>query len=227
MTPEARDWQLRRADYFRAELSRLFVAAHKADMTGQAEDVQAYAAITDKIVAEFAAAPSPPPSGRKVAVDLNRIQRNLDALLNDYLCEMKPNYDDSITGFNEAWDVVSKFLNAALAVQDGPCAEIEAGLKAALEALRPFAAMAVNIDQTCDESDAEEAARALSAGCEPFPSGRPSSDTTVETRLLAWGGQEVGDIEYDEFREFRERELTLADFRRAAALLVKYLEIKL
>lgn len=37
-----------------------------------------------------------------------RLRSRLDGNLNDYLCEMKPDYDDSITGFNEAWDVMRK-----------------------------------------------------------------------------------------------------------------------
>jgi hypothetical protein len=42
---------------------------------------------------------------------LRRTQSRIDYRLNEYLCEMKPGYDDSITGFNEAWDIVSKILN--------------------------------------------------------------------------------------------------------------------
>ena len=34
------------------------------------------------------------------------IKTSMDTRLNDHLCEMKPDYDDSITGFNEAWDVM-------------------------------------------------------------------------------------------------------------------------
>lgn len=34
------------------------------------------------------------------------LKNRIDTRLNDYLCEMKPDYDDSITGFNEAWDIV-------------------------------------------------------------------------------------------------------------------------
>jgi hypothetical protein len=43
-------------------------------------------------------------------VIVERIKAALDARLNDYLCEMKPNYDDSICGFNEAWEVVRKYF---------------------------------------------------------------------------------------------------------------------
>ena len=38
-------------------------------------------------------------------------KRRVDFLLNEHLCCMKEGYDDSITGFNEAWDVVRKILS--------------------------------------------------------------------------------------------------------------------
>jgi hypothetical protein len=41
-------------------------------------------------------------------VILKRFKSRLDCRLNDWLCEMKPGYDDSIVGFNEARDVVRK-----------------------------------------------------------------------------------------------------------------------
>jgi len=44
-------------------------------------------------------------------VTLERVKYALDTRLNDVLCEMKPGYDDSITGFNEAWDIIRKYLN--------------------------------------------------------------------------------------------------------------------
>lgn len=44
--------------------------------------------------------------------ELRKRETNLkyavDARLNDRLCEMKEGYDDSIVGFNEAWNVVSE-----------------------------------------------------------------------------------------------------------------------
>jgi hypothetical protein len=39
------------------------------------------------------------------------LHRRIGFLLNAHLCCMKPEYDDSITGFNEAWDIVSKVLS--------------------------------------------------------------------------------------------------------------------
>jgi len=46
--------------------------------------------------------------------ELDRIKGRIDAQLNNCLCEMKPGYDDSITGFNEAWDIVNKILKEEL-----------------------------------------------------------------------------------------------------------------
>lgn len=39
---------------------------------------------------------------------LGRMKERLDLRLNNVLCEMKEGYDDSIVGFNEAWDVMRK-----------------------------------------------------------------------------------------------------------------------
>ena len=43
---------------------------------------------------------------------IERIKHGIDCRLNDVLCEMKPDYDDAITGFNEAWDVVRKYFKS-------------------------------------------------------------------------------------------------------------------
>lgn len=40
------------------------------------------------------------------APDLERIFDRIGTRLNNALCEMKPGYDDSIVGFNEAWDIM-------------------------------------------------------------------------------------------------------------------------
>lgn len=39
-----------------------------------------------------------------------QLREGLDLRLNNYLCEMRPGYDDSITGFNEAWDIMRRYL---------------------------------------------------------------------------------------------------------------------
>ena len=43
-------------------------------------------------------------------LELRELRARLSGRLNDVLCEMKPDYDDSIVGFNEAWDVMRKFF---------------------------------------------------------------------------------------------------------------------
>lgn len=48
---------------------------------------------------------APAPEGWRT---MENLKNCIDSRLNDYLCEMKPDYDDSITGFNEAWDIVRK-----------------------------------------------------------------------------------------------------------------------
>jgi hypothetical protein len=55
----------------------------------------------------------------RAAVEAERatIRGRLDARLNDYLCEMKEGYDDSITGFNEAWDLARKLFDEIEAVR--------------------------------------------------------------------------------------------------------------
>ena len=41
-------------------------------------------------------------------VALKEMRGKLSDALNNVLCEMKSGYDDSIVGFNEAWDVMRK-----------------------------------------------------------------------------------------------------------------------
>ena len=51
--------------------------------------------------------------------DINRLvadlKRRLDTRLDDHLCEMKPDFDDSIVGFNEAWGIVRATFDEAAA----------------------------------------------------------------------------------------------------------------
>lgn len=44
---------------------------------------------------------------------LDGVKRRLDLRLNNKLVDMKPDYDDSIVGFNEAWDIVRETFEAA------------------------------------------------------------------------------------------------------------------
>lgn len=48
-------------------------------------------------------------------VELRNLKVALSDRLNNHLVEMKEGYDDSITGFNEAWDVVGKFFDDKIA----------------------------------------------------------------------------------------------------------------
>lgn len=47
---------------------------------------------------------------------LRALKPALDSRMNDYLCEMQEGYDDSIVGFNEAWDVMRKFFAEKIVV---------------------------------------------------------------------------------------------------------------
>lgn len=42
-----------------------------------------------------------------------QLKSRLDYRLNDALCEMEPEHDDSIHGFNEAWDIMRGLFNEA------------------------------------------------------------------------------------------------------------------
>ena len=45
---------------------------------------------------------------------LERLKAHLEYRLNERLCEMKPDHDDSITGFNEACVIVAALLDEEL-----------------------------------------------------------------------------------------------------------------
>jgi hypothetical protein len=47
-------------------------------------------------------------------LDIVRLKARIDHRLNDYLSDMKEGYDDSITGFNEAWDIVRALFAAEI-----------------------------------------------------------------------------------------------------------------
>lgn len=38
--------------------------------------------------------------------ELLRLKNRIDTILNNVLCDMSPGWDDSIEGFNKAWDLV-------------------------------------------------------------------------------------------------------------------------
>jgi hypothetical protein len=48
-------------------------------------------------------------------VELRNLKIALSERLNGHLVEMRPGFDDSITGFNEAWDVMGKFFDDRIA----------------------------------------------------------------------------------------------------------------
>lgn len=54
-----------------------------------------------------------PCAATEAIADLQTIRNKIETELNNYLCEMKPGYDDSIVGFNEAWDIIRKVFNEA------------------------------------------------------------------------------------------------------------------
>lgn len=63
-------------------------------------------------------------SGMYLMSSLKKLKDRLDARFDSHLCEMEEGYDDSITGFNEAWDI----MRAAFEEQLGksPAADIKA-----------------------------------------------------------------------------------------------------
>lgn len=42
---------------------------------------------------------------RMTKSELQRLKDRFDTIFNNVLCDMKPGWDDSIEGFNKAWDV--------------------------------------------------------------------------------------------------------------------------
>lgn len=48
---------------------------------------------------------------------LERLKAIIDSRMNDYLCDMKLDHDDSIVGFNEAWDIVRAAFDEALGLK--------------------------------------------------------------------------------------------------------------
>jgi hypothetical protein len=42
--------------------------------------------------------------------ELQRLKDRIDTIANNVLCDMKPGWDDSIEGFNKAWDLVRDIM---------------------------------------------------------------------------------------------------------------------
>lgn len=55
------------------------------------------------------------PDSNMMEVELRNLKIALNERLNGHLVEMRPGFDDSITGFNEAWDVMDKFFDDRIA----------------------------------------------------------------------------------------------------------------
>lgn len=55
--------------------------------------------------------------------DIKSLKDRIDSRLNNYLCDMKEGYDDSITGFNEAWDIVRAAFAEVLSNCPAPAGE--------------------------------------------------------------------------------------------------------
>jgi hypothetical protein len=62
------------------------------------------------VTQDYAGGEAIPSPNREGVSDLERIFDRLSTRLNDALCEMKPSHDDSICGFNEAWDIMRKLF---------------------------------------------------------------------------------------------------------------------
>ncbi len=46
--------------------------------------------------------------------EILHLKHRLETRLNNHLVDMKPNYDDSITGFNDAWDIMREMFEKVL-----------------------------------------------------------------------------------------------------------------
>lgn len=60
-------------------------------------------------------------SARREAIE--DIKRRLDFRLNEHLVEMREGFDDSIVGFNEAWDVMRELFERAIAAPETDSAD--------------------------------------------------------------------------------------------------------
>lgn len=92
-------------------LVRIGDAIREAQDLAKRTSVQA--ARTSDPIAERMYAKSPAQAaggGEGWPEQMRRLKYAIDHHLNDALCEMKPDYDDSMTGFNEAWDIVRKLF---------------------------------------------------------------------------------------------------------------------
>ncbi len=112
-------------DYYRDIASNAITVFQKATggaPTAEWQDARDAANVADEIarVTEDAckhldAFLNLPPEVLTMLATAHLLKERIDYRLNDYLCEMKEGYDDSITGFNEAWDVVRDIFKETFA----------------------------------------------------------------------------------------------------------------
>jgi hypothetical protein len=65
---------------------------------------------------------------RELAVMREALKRRLDIRMNNHLLEMKPDYDDSIVGFNQAQDIVDQLFKG-IAEEEARAAKLRADSK--------------------------------------------------------------------------------------------------
>jgi hypothetical protein len=56
-----------------------------------------------------------------VALVIESLAGKIFLHLNDHLVDMRPNEDDSISGFNDAWGIVSKIIDEARSLSPEHC----------------------------------------------------------------------------------------------------------
>jgi hypothetical protein len=89
-------------------------------------------AILTAALATLPSPPSPDAGAREAGrvAELLRLKDRIDTICNNVLCDMKPGWDDSIEGFNKAWDVVRDIFQeeigrATAAALSSPSASME------------------------------------------------------------------------------------------------------
>lgn len=81
----------------------------ESDPGHEPDVIEHFKVVRSKVRSALAALASCKAAGGATAQEsIQRLKMRIDDRLNAYLCDMKPDYDDSIVGFNEAWDIVRK-----------------------------------------------------------------------------------------------------------------------
>lgn len=117
--------------------------------------------------------PDEPPAG---PADLAALKNRVDTRLNNHLCDMKEGWDDSVSGFNDAWDIVrAVFAEAALAASAAG-ADVRA-FEAGAEAMREVAA------KVCEQRLTEKMELAGSAIQDWAQEDKPARERTAALRV--------------------------------------------